>query len=78
MNIKVNDICTYIGTNKTCLILAILGDNAWVKADGVHNIIREIKDGYNELGMTYTTDDVLSVLVSVYGFRAEQLAGVKL
>ena len=32
MNIKVNDICTYIGTNKTCLILAILGDNAWVKA----------------------------------------------
>ena len=52
--------------------------NQQVKADGVHNIIREIKDGYNELGMTYTTDDILSVLVSVYGFRAEQLAGIKL
>ena len=52
--------------------------NKQVKADGVHNIIREIKDGYNELGMSYTKDDVLSVLVSVYGFRAEQLAGIKL
>ena len=49
-----------------------------IKSDGIHNIIREIKDGYNELGMSYTKDDVLSVLVSVYGFRAEQLAGVKL
>ena len=32
MNIKVNDICNYKGTTKTCLVLAILGDNAWVKA----------------------------------------------
>lgn len=35
MNIKVNDICKYKGTEKTCLILAILGDNAWVKAFGM-------------------------------------------
>ena len=32
MNIKVNDICNYKGTTKTCLVLAILGSNAWVKA----------------------------------------------
>ena len=37
MNIKVNDICTYTGTNKTCLILAILGDNAWVKASDLES-----------------------------------------
>ena len=49
-----------------------------IKSDGIHNIIREIKDGYNELDMEYTKDNILSVLVSVYGFRAEQLAGVKL
>tara|TARA_R110000764_G_scaffold223505_2_gene312400 strand:+ start:393 stop:605 length:213 start_codon:yes stop_codon:yes gene_type:complete len=49
-----------------------------IKSDGIHNIIREIKDGYNELGMVYTKDNILDVLVSVYGFRAEQLIGVKL
>ena len=32
MNIKVNDMCNYKGTTKTCLVLAILGSNAWVKA----------------------------------------------
>ena len=32
MNIKVNDICNYKGTTKTCLVLAILESNAWVKA----------------------------------------------
>lgn len=32
MNIKVDDICNYKGTTKTCLVLAILGDNAWVRA----------------------------------------------
>jgi|TARA_R110000765_G_scaffold17487_1_gene47770 hypothetical protein len=41
MNIKVNDICKYKGTEKTCLILAILGNNAWVRAsayeDDDHN-----------------------------------------
>jgi|TARA_R110000782_G_scaffold79978_1_gene158549 hypothetical protein len=49
-----------------------------IKPEGIHNIIREIKDGYNELGMIYTKDNILSVLVSVYGFRADQLVGVKL
>ena len=49
-----------------------------IKSDGIHNIIREIKDGYNELDIKYTKDNILNVLVSVYGFRAEQLIGVKL
>jgi len=35
MDIKVNDTCNYKGTEKTCLILAILGNNAWVKASDV-------------------------------------------
>lgn len=48
------------------------------KKDGLHNIIREIKDAYNDLGMQYSKDDVLNALVSVYGFRADQLVGVKL
>ena len=48
------------------------------KKDGVHNIIREIKDAYSDLGMQYSNDDILSALVSVYGFRADQLVGVKL
>tara|TARA_B110000285_G_scaffold135933_1_gene152332 strand:- start:1352 stop:1528 length:177 start_codon:yes stop_codon:yes gene_type:complete len=48
------------------------------KKDGVHNIIREIKDAYSDLGMQYSNDDILSALVSVYGFRADQLIGVKL
>ena len=49
-----------------------------IKSDGIHNIIREIKDGYNELDIEYTKDNIINVLVSVYGFRAEQLIGVKL
>ena len=48
------------------------------KRDGVHNIIREIKDAYSDLGIQYNNDDILSALVSVYGFRADQLVGVKL
>ena len=48
------------------------------KKDGLHNIIREIKDAYSDLGMQYSKDDILSALVSVYGFRADQLVGVKL
>jgi len=48
------------------------------KRDGVHNIIREIKDAYSDLGIQYNNDDILSALVSVYGFRADQLIGVKL
>mgnify|MGYP003645995309 CR=1 FL=1 len=48
------------------------------KADGIHDIIREIKDAYRDLGMQYSNDDILSALVSVYGFRADQLTGVKL
>ena len=35
MNIKVNDTCNYKGTEKTCLILAILGNNAWVRASNM-------------------------------------------
>ena len=42
MNIKVNDTCKYKGTEKTCLILAILGNNAWVKASGLNEC-----DDYN-------------------------------
>ena len=33
MNIKVNDICTYIGTNKTCKVLSLNENHAWVTSD---------------------------------------------
>jgi len=53
-------------------------NNKQIKKDGLHNIIREVKDAYSDLGIQYNNDDILSALVSVYGFRADQLVGVKL
>ena len=44
----------------------------------IHNLIREIKDGYNQLGLVYTKDDVINVLISYYGLKPYQIEELKL
>jgi predicted ATP-dependent Lon-type protease len=44
----------------------------------LHNLIREIKDSYDELGIVYTKDDVVNVLIKYYGLKPHQIEDLKL
>ena len=44
----------------------------------LHNLIREIKDSYYTLGITYTKDDVINVLIKYYGLKPHQIEDLKL
>ena len=44
----------------------------------IHTLIRDIKDGYNQLGLVYTKDDVINVLIKYYGLKPYQIEELKL
>lgn len=44
----------------------------------IHKLIREIKDSYNQLGLVYTKDDVINVLIKYYGLKPYQIEELKL
>jgi hypothetical protein len=44
----------------------------------LHNLIREIKDSYDTLGIVYSKDDVINVLIGYYGLKPYQIEELKL
>ncbi len=44
----------------------------------IHILVREIKDSYNQLGLVYTKDDVINVLIKYYGLKPYQIEELKL
>ena len=44
----------------------------------LHNLIREIKDSYDELGIVYSKDDIVNVLIIYYGLKPYQIEELKL
>lgn len=44
----------------------------------IHILVREILDGYNQLGISYTKDDVINTLIKYYGLKPYQIEELKL
>ena len=44
----------------------------------IHLLVREIKDGYDQLGLVYTKDDIINVLIRYYGLKPYQIEELKL
>lgn len=44
----------------------------------IHILVREILDGYNQLGMAYTKDDIINTLIKYYGLKPYQIEELKL
>ena len=44
----------------------------------IHILVREILDGYNQLGLAYTKDDIINVLIGYYGLKPYQIEELKL
>jgi len=44
----------------------------------LHLLVREIKDGFDTLGMVYTKDDVINVLIRYYNLSMAQIEDLKL
>ena len=44
----------------------------------VYDVVREIKQGYRELGVEYNKDMILDTLIRLYGFKTHQIEGLKL
>lgn len=44
----------------------------------IHKLIREIKDSYDTLGIVYSKDDVINVLIGYYGLKPYQIEELKL
>ena len=44
----------------------------------LHVLIREIKDSYRKLGIEYSKDDIINVLISYYGLKPYQIEELKL
>jgi len=46
--------------------------------EDLHIIIKEIKQGYRQLGIVYSKKDIIHVLVSYYGLKPYQIEDLKL
>jgi transcriptional regulator of nitric oxide reductase len=44
----------------------------------IHLLVREIKDGYEQLGLAYTKDDIVNTLIRYYGLKPYQIEDLKL
>lgn len=44
----------------------------------IHLVIQEIKDGYKALGLVYTHNDIIDVLVRYYGLKPHDIEELKL
>ena len=44
----------------------------------IHKLIREIKNGYDTLGIVYSKDDIINVLIGYYGLKPYQIEELKL
>lgn len=44
----------------------------------IHKLIREIKNSYDTLGIVYSKDDVVNVLIKYYGLKPYQIEELKL
>ena len=44
----------------------------------IHKLIREIKGSYDTLGIVYSKDDIINVLIGYYGLKPYQIEELKL
>ena len=44
----------------------------------LHLLVREIKDGFDQLGLPYTKDDIINTLIKYYGLKPYQIEELKL
>ena len=44
----------------------------------LHILVREIKDGYEALGIAYNKHDIYNVLIKYYGLNMQQIEDLRL
>lgn len=44
----------------------------------IHKLIREIKNSYDTLGIVYSKDDIINLLIGYYGLKPYQIEELKL